>query len=481
MSGTGISTETEGCLECHPMVTPAIVADWQESLHASIKPGEAQTRPALQKRVSSDSIPPSLTDCVVGCAECHTANATTHADSFEHNGYRIHTVVSPVDCALCHSEETLQYAHNIMSRAYGNLMDNSLYRDLVDQVTGIQNFDGRLLSVETPETQTLEDACLRCHGTRVQVNGMETRETTFGEMEFPILKGWPNQGVGRINPDGTLGSCASCHARHRFSIEMARKPYTCGECHKGPDVPAYKVYSVSKHGNIFSSLHDWWNFSKVPWTPGKDFSAPTCAGCHVSLLTDENGEILARRTHAMNDRLSQRLFGLVYAHPHPSSPDTTIIKNKTGLPLPTELTGAAVDGFLIDPQEQLKRRSNMKQVCSSCHSKSWIDGHFERLDHTVSTTNAQTLSATKILLEAWKQKAALGPDDRDSIFNETIEKKWVEQWLFYANSTRFASAMAGADYGVFANGRWTQASGLQEMKDWLRLLTERNTQKGGLK
>jgi hydroxylamine dehydrogenase len=55
----------------------------------------------------------------------------------------------------------------------------------------------------------------------------------------------------------------------------------------------------------------------------------------------------------------------------------------------------------------------------------------------------------------------------DSIFNEAIEKMWVEQWLFFANSTRFASAMAGADYGVFANGRWYLGKNIQQMKDWL--------------
>jgi hydroxylamine dehydrogenase len=44
----------------------------------------------------------------------------------------------------------------------------------------------------------------------------------------------------------------------------------------------------------------------------------------------------------------------------------------------------------------------------------------------------------------------------------------VEQWLFYANSTRYSSAMAGADYGVFANGRWFMAKNLQEMVDWLK-------------
>ena len=28
---------------------------------------------------------------------------------------------------------------------------------------------------------------------------------------------WPNTGIGRINPDGSEGSCAACHARHTFS------------------------------------------------------------------------------------------------------------------------------------------------------------------------------------------------------------------------------------------------------------------------
>ena len=57
---------------------------------------------------------------------------------------------------------------------------------------------------------------------------------------------------------------------------------------------------------------------------------------------------------------------------------------------------------------------------------------------------------------------------KDGLFNEAIEKRWVEQWLFYANSTRFSSAMAGADYGVFANGRWAMAKNVQEMVDWLQ-------------
>lgn len=81
-----------------------------------------------------------------------------------------------------------------------------------------------------------------------------------------------------------------------------------------------------------------------------------------------------------------------------------------------------------------------------------------------------TLAATQIVLSAWEQKLAKGLAENDSIFNEAIERKWVNQWLFYANSTRFASAMAGADYGVFAHGRYYLSYNLQEMEDWLEFL-----------
>jgi hypothetical protein len=226
---------------------------------------------------------------------------------------------------------------------------------------------------------------------------------------------------------------------------------------------------VSKHGNVYSSLgkSKTWNFNAVPWTVGKDFTAPTCATCHVSLLVSEEGGVVAERTHQMNDRLAWRLFGLIYAHPHPRSPDTTIIKNKGGLPLPTELTGEPAADFLIDSKEQDKRRKSMQSICLACHGRSWVDGQFARMENTIRTTNEMTLAATQVLMSAWDKGAAKGLSQKDSIFNEAIEKKWVEQWLFFANSTRFASAMMGADYGVFANGRWYMSKNLQEMVDWL--------------
>jgi cytochrome c553 len=450
-------------------VTPGIYQDWKNSRHAKTKPVEALKKDKLERRISSSTIPEPYGASVIGCAECHTMNSDKHKDAFEHNGFKIHVVVTPNDCATCHGVESKQYSLNIMSRAYGNLAGNPLYRGLTEMVNGPKTLkEGRIIHTP-PDWETQADSCFHCHGTRVEVKGLKKKDTPMGEMEFPVLAGWPNQGVGRINPDNSLGSCASCHTRHAFSIEMARKPYTCSQCHKGPDVPAYKVYEVSKHGNIFSSQGKDWDMKGVPWKVGKDFTGPTCAACHVSLLTNPDGEVIAERTHQMNDRLSWRLMGLIYAHPHPKSPDTTLIKNRAGLPLPTELTGEPVSAYLIDPKEQARRRQTMEKVCQSCHSQAWVAGHFRRLENTIKTTNQFTLTATQLMMSAWDKGLAKGPAQKDSPFNEALERKWAEQWLFYANSTRYASAMVGADYGAFAEGRWYLTKNIQEMAEWIEL------------
>jgi ssDNA-binding Zn-finger/Zn-ribbon topoisomerase 1 len=403
----------------------------------------------------------------VGCAECHTLNPEKHKDTFGHNGFKIHVVVTPQDCATCHPVEVGQYGKNLMSHAYGNLQKNPVYHDLARSATGMQVFKEGKTLLKDPDPETLGDACLHCHGTVVKVKGMTTRSTDQGDMDFPVLSGWPNQGVGRINPDGSKGACTACHTRHQFTIEMARKPYTCSQCHKGPDVPAYKVYEVSKHGNTFAALGKGWDYGSVPWTVGKDFTAPTCAACHVSLVVSEDGAVLGERTHQMNDRLSWRIFGLIYAHPHPRSPDTSIIKNKAGLTLPTELTGEPVARYLISPKEQRERQKVMQRGCLACHSEGWVKNHYARFENTIKTTNEMTLTATRILLSAYEKGAARGLAEKESVFDEAIEKKWVEQWLFFANSTRYSFAMMGSDYGVFANGRWYMSRNIQEMMDWL--------------
>jgi hypothetical protein len=466
-----LSDATFECMDCHNLIHPGIVQDWRNSRHAKTTPQNALKVKGLSNKVSSENVPQELRETSVGCAECHMLRPEAHADTFEHNGYKIHVVVSPDDCATCHTIEKMQYSQNPMSHAYGNLAFNPVFQKLENSISGnLERVHGRIV-FPPADSATQAETCYYCHGTRLQLTGLETRDTDLaGELEFPIISGWPNHGVGRVNLDGSLGACSACHARHMFSIAMARKPYTCRECHIGPDVPAFKVYSASKHGNIFSALHDMWHFDKVPWTIGKDFTAPTCAACHMSLLVNTENEVVVNRTHQITDRLSWRLFGLVYAHPQPKGPDTSVIKNENGLPLPTGLDGHFASAYLIDENSQALRRQTMQTTCLNCHDTASVNGHWQRLENTIQKTNKHVRVATSILEDAWKDGLA---NATDNFFDEVIEKKWMDIWQFYANSIRFASAMGGGgDYAVYADGYYQLSQTLLEMNEWLKLHIE---------
>ena len=465
-----VSDATQDCIDCHISTHPGIVADWKRSRHSKVTPDQAMGKKKLERRVSADKVPDNLKGVAVGCAECHGMNPRKHKDTFNHNDYDVHVMVSPNDCATCHPDESRQFSDNIMSWAHVNLADNKLYHKLVKSINGMQRYPD--MKVAEPDKLTDQDSCYQCHGTKIEVTGKEKRDTDQGEMEFPKLSGWPNQGVGRINTDGSQGSCSACHSRHQFSIKMARKPYTCSQCHKGPDVPAYAAFSVSKHGNLHSALNAEWDFNPVPWTLGKDFSAPTCAACHVSLLVTEEGDVVAERSHRMNDRLPWRILGLIYAHPHPKSPNTSIIRNKDGLPLPTTFSNERAESFLIDQKEMVVRKERLQKVCLACHSLDWVNGHWARFENTIKATDEMTLSATHLMIDAWKKGAA---SQQPNPFDEGLEKLWVEQYLFFANSTRYASAMMGADYGVFANGRWYLSKNLRDMVDKMKFLLNPGT------
>jgi hypothetical protein len=190
----------------------------------------------------------------------------------------------------------------------------------------------------------------------------------------------------------------------------------------------------------------------------------------MSLTVTPQGKVVTQRTHQVGDRLSNRLFGLIYAHAHPKDPDTTKIRNSQGLPLPTDFQNRPASSYLISEDEQAARRSVMQANCKQCHAGSWVDNHFKRLDNTIVQTNLATKTATSMMLDAWDRGLASGLAQEQSLFDERIEKLWSRIWLINANTVRFASAMAGGgDYGVFANGRYEIAANLAKMKDWLEL------------
>lgn len=465
-----ISAATQECLDCHASFHPGIVADWHRSRHAAMTPAMAMAVRGEGRKVSTESVAEDLQNVAVGCAECHQLRPKAHADTFDHNGYDIHVVVSPRDCGSCHPEEVEQYDRNLMAHARKSLLENKLYHQLQRSILGRPKVSDGRIELAGESAATRAETCYYCHGTELKVVGTETRDTDAGELEFPVIQGWPNQGVGRINLDGSRGSCTACHTRHQFSMAMARKPDTCGECHVGPDVPALKVYKGSKHGNLYHSLHEEWDFNAVPWTIGEDFGAPTCATCHVSLLVDSDENVVVERSHEMKDRLAWRIFGLVYAHPQPISPDTSIIRNKNGRPLPTDLEGGVAEKYLIDAETQAQHRAEMEAICLKCHDSSWVKGHFRRYEETIQVSNATVKASTDLMRTAWERGIAKGLDQGENPFDEAVERIWCDGWLFYANTVRFASAMGGGgDFGVFADGRYQLSATIYKLADRLAL------------
>ena len=455
-----IGSESKACITCHLGVTPGIVGDWQTSRHAAVTPSDALQQDKSARRISISDVNDRVDgNAAVSCFECHGLNTADHADSFSHYGFTINVIVTPKDCAACHPVEVDQYSGSKKAHAVDNLRKNSLYSLLVETIISPKTVADSSLHMGKATDSSKAETCYACHGTDVRVEGSQTIQSRFGPVDVPNLTNWPNQGVGRINPDGSLGACTACHPRHSFSIEIARSPATCGQCHLEPDVPAYNVYKESKHGNIYDVKKPDWNMDAVPWKIGIDLTAPTCATCHVSLLTDQSGQPIANRSHNFASRLWTRLFGLIVSHPQPKNGRTFTITNADGLPLPTTFSGVPAAEFLISEKEQQNRQDTMKRVCVSCHSTSWAENYLSRLKRTIDEVDSMILAATDVVEQAWQS----GQADSSNPFDELIEFHWLQQWLFYANSVKYASAMMGPDYASFKNGWWELTKNLLEM------------------
>lgn len=449
-----ISEKSQKCITCHKYINPGLVVDWEKSAHAKISAKEANNKNLLNKKVSFIKIDKNISNFVVGCYECHGQNnQIIREDAFEHYGEKIHTIVSPIDCQTCHLVEVTQYKNSKKAYAFYNLKYNKFHTQLIDTIYKDYLFD------KSSEFKLL-NSCYDCHGKPIYASGTKKIESIIGIVEVPNLINWPNHGVGRVNPDSSMGSCTSCHPRHSFSISTARHPNTCSQCHTKPDAPAYNVYFESKHGNILLSNATGFNFTATPWQVGKHFTAPTCATCHISLVVDLNERVIAERTHDFGARLWIRIFGLIYAHPQPKSGNTFIIVNSENIQLPTNFNGELAQNYLISELEQNNRKLAFTNICLACHSKNFVENHFSNFEKNVYATNKSTYKVTKQLLNFYW----INDNCKSNYFDSLIEKTWFRHWFYYSNSIRFSYAMSGAtNFSSFHNGWYS----LSESEDLL--------------
>ncbi len=347
-SSAHVSVDTKECLDCHSKKQPSIVDSWQRSRHA---------------------------EAGVGCYECHQAEYGEN-DAFMHFERYIAVIVSPKDCSRCHETEAEEFLAS--HHAKGGEVLGSLDNFLGEVVEGYAaNVSG----------------CQQCHGSKVIVlaDGMLSPET------------WPNFGIGRINPDSTVGSCSACHARHDFSVAQVRTPETCGKCHLGPDHPQFEIYQESKHGIVYRANADIMNMDSRSWVVGRDYTAaPTCATCHVSATINQG------RTHDIGLRLSWNIR-------------------------------AAVSFKMED--DKRKRRA-MRDVCMTCHNPLYVDGFYNQFDAGIELYNRKFAEPAKQIMTSLREAGKIDPTP----FNEHIEWIYFYLWHHEGRRARNGIAMMGPDY-----------------------------------
>lgn len=361
------SKQTQACLGCHESTTPGIAGQWKGSAHDKNK---------------------------VGCFECHQAEKGDK-DAFEHNGFLISTIVSPKDCSRCHMKEFKEFQASHHSEA-GKIL-GSLDNVLAEVVEGNMK----------PDSPAAVAGCWQCHGTEVKVLAKGRLDPTT----------WPNTGVGRLNPDGSKGSCAACHMRHSFSRAQARMPENCGRCHLGPDHPQMEIYTESKHGIAFAANRTRFEplMKAKEWIPGKQFEqGPTCSACHMGAT--ENLPV----THDVGARISWTL--------------RPPVSEKID-------AGALAAGKTVKSWQD--RRSDMQQVCGSCHATGSVENWYKQFDGEVDLYNEKFgKPATKL----YQMIRNAGLITKDIDFDDKIEFTYYLLWHHEGRRARHGAAMMGPDY-----------------------------------
>ncbi|MBT4790252.1 MAG: hydroxylamine oxidoreductase [Halobacteriovoraceae bacterium] len=367
-----LSKTSQKCIDCHKKTSPAVVEMWGASKHFRGK---------------------------VGCFECHKAEATDK-DQFMHHGKRIATIVSPKDCSKCHAKEVKEFKDSHHAQA-GKIL-GSLDNVLAEVVEGNRGF--KTAGFPHGNSAAAVNGCWQCHGSEVKV-------LKGGKLD-PAT--WPNSGIGRLNPDGSRGSCSACHSRHKFSVAQARNPENCGKCHMGPDHPQIEIYKESKHGIAFYANKDKMNLENGKWIPGEDYNAaPTCATCHMSATKT------LPVTHDVGLRISWNNRPPVSVRPEVSD-------KKLGLP-----------GQNIPWR---KRRDDMQNVCQSCHNKNFVGNFYIQYDALINLYN------NKFAKPGLKLMKAVKPLLIPVKFANKLDFIWFEIWHHEGRRARHGASMMGPDY-----------------------------------
>lgn len=395
----------QACVECHMQKSPGLAREWNNSQH-----GQAG----------------------VNCLDCHQAKKDDK-DGFMHEGEKISVIVTPKDCSYCHKTEFEE-------------MDGSHHSKGGQILASLDNLLGEVVGGPA----AVNVGCRQCHGAEVEI----------GKDGKPTPGTWPNTGIGRVNPDGSKGSCTACHGRHRFSKAQARTPDTCGKCHVGPDHPQIEVYNESKHGIIYRAKMDEMNLESDKWVAGIDYSAaPTCATCHMSAGGKEG------KTHNVGDRISWTLRP-------PISQKINLVRLQNGDEFDVKEGGKipkvgdkAKGSTVVEVVTWKQRRAKMQEVCSACHTDGVIKGHYKQFDDLVDLYNEKFAKPIAAIMGELKKAGYISK----SPFDDKIEWTWWEIWHHEGRRARHGASMSGPDYawwhGIYDVAKHTYFKFIPELKE----------------
>lgn len=334
----------------------------------------------------------------IGCMSCHTAEESD-VDAFKcpNSDVIIGKKPTPKDCAQCHEQqvqEALESKHSYPFWLYA-AADRAVFEPIIGTKQG----------------------CESCHN------------------------------LSAFNPDGSVGECDICHSKHTFSLELARHPNTCGECHLGPDHPQREIYYESKHGNIFAAKGSNWDLSyKSSELDRIPIEAPVCTTCHMDAAPG------VEASHNVSARLSWEAQA-------PWSYRTIWQEDKLGT--------------------WEEKHTRMTTVCKNCHAPSFVEDYmlvYDLVNLQYNEIRRQFVKWTKLyekkgLIKPLKEKMTNGKTKTFSgtVINAgwytTASELMYNSWHHEGRRFRMGAAMQAADY-VQWHGIWELQHNLQEMIAW---------------
>jgi hypothetical protein len=339
---------TGKCAECHTEQQYSIVHEYELSAHAAKG---------------------------INCLECH--QPAKNQEQTDHHGFVIAKNLTAANCRSCHESEYEQFLRSrhaapSWAAVYG---EKGLSPEQVDfsekfHPGACKRPANALVSLEG--TSSVVSGCAKCHS------------------------------VGKPNTDGSIGTCTACHTRHTSSVEIARLPTTCGQCHMGPDHSQLEIYNESKHGVMFAAQRNQLKLGVAPKSlTSRDMFVPTCATCHMSGL---NGQ---KVTHDPSERLS----------------------------------------YLLAAEISTKRPNyalgqvNMKETCVQCHTRPVVERLYDEAEKAVASTNEKVKAAKEIYESLRADKVITGPP-----FSHPVDFLYFDLWHYYGRTAKHGAFMGGQDF-----------------------------------